>query len=265
MGEPVARAVAAGDAVCLLRESEEGREKHAFRLATGTHTVRGVGLVRHESLLGRAYGTRVSFGGKEYVLLPATALDLVESVRRKAQIVLPKDSATVLLHAGIAPGSTVVEGGIGSGALTIPLAWAVGREGKVVSYELREDFRDWARENLEAAGLASRVEFKLADVTKGIAERGADAVVLDIPNPWEAVDAAREALAAGGCFASYSPLVSQVEQTVSRLREAHFVDVRVVENLQREWVIGERGSRPSHEMLGHTGFLVFARKAEGKR
>lgn len=246
--------------MCLLAESGDERGKVIVRVATGTHNLKGVGLVRHESLAGRPYGGKVAFGGKEYVLLPASTIDLIETVRRKAQIVLPKDSATILLHAGIRSGARVVEAGIGSGALTIPLANAVAPDGKVFSYEVREDFREWGKQNLEEAGLAGLVEFQLGDVTKGIEERDVDAVVLDIANPWDGVLAAKEALAGGGVFVAYSPLVSQVEQVVGRLRETGFVDLRVLENLQREWVVGERGSRPSHEMLGHTAFLVFARK-----
>jgi tRNA (adenine57-N1/adenine58-N1)-methyltransferase len=140
------------------------------------------------------------------------------------------------------------------------LATAVAPSGKVISYDVRQDFIDHAFENIAAAGLASLVVPRLRDVTSGIEERYVDAVVLDIANPWDAVPGAWEALKPGGYLCTYSPLISQVEQTVKEIRSRPFIELTVLENIQRELVVSERGTRPSFHMLGHTGYLTFARK-----
>lgn len=87
---------------------------------------------------------------------------------------------------------------------------------------------------------------------------------MDIPEPWELVDIAWDSLKIGGYFCSYSPLISQVEKTVKKLREHPFVEVYVLETLQREMIVLEKGVRPSFNMLGHTGYLTFARKTLAK-
>ena len=205
-------------------------------------------------------GKVLSIGGKRFLVLPASLLDRLECIERKAQIVMPKDAATVVFNCGIGPGSVVVEAGIGSGALTIALAHFVGPEGKVVSYEIREEFAALARRNLERAGLSDRVEVRLADVTKGIEERNADAVVLDLPTPWEAVAHARTALRPGGAFCSLSPNSAHVVRTVEELGRQGFVDVQTLENLQRRMLVRDGWMRPE-ETLAHTCYLTFARAA----
>ncbi len=159
----------------------------------------------------------------------------------------------------------MLEAGIGSGSLTMALATAVAPSGRVVSYDIREDFLEHAKTNLEMADLASLVAMRLQDVTAGIEERDLDAVILDIPTPWAAVAHAWAALKVGGYLCSYSPLISQVEQTVKEIRGLLFIECRTLENIQREMVVSDRGTRPSFDMLGHTGYLTFARKVLEKQ
>jgi tRNA (adenine57-N1/adenine58-N1)-methyltransferase len=164
------------------------------------------------------------------------------------------------MNCSIEPGQTVLEAGIGSGSLTIALASAIAPTGKVISYDIREEFIDHAMKNLRQAGLAQLVTTKLKDVTEGIDEKDLDAVILDIPNPWAAVEHAWNALRVGGSLCSYSPLISQVEQTVREIEGHQFIEVKTLENIQREMVVSVHGTRPSFDMLGHTGYLTFARK-----
>lgn len=250
--------VTPGDRVVLL-DGKGGR--FLLRLdGNGARKVKGVGVIDPGNLAGLPYGGTLEFGNKTFRLLRPTTTDLMGSARRKAQIVLPKDAARIVLECGLTGGMHVVEAGLGSGVLTMALARAVAPEGAVTVYEVREDFADWGRGNLERAGLDDVVEVKVADVTDGIAERGVDAVVLDLPNPWDVAKHAREALRGSGVWASYNPLVSQVERTHEALEAHGFFDVRSLELLERPWVVHARGSRPDHDMLGHTGFLTFARK-----
>ena len=114
--------------------------------------------------------------------------------------------------------------------------------------------------NLKTTGLEKYVKIFEKDIIKEISEKNLDAIILDIPNPWDAVGHAYKSLKVGGYLCCYSPLVSQLEQTVKELRKHNFIEIKTFENIQREMVIGERGTRPSFDMLGHTGYLTFARK-----
>lgn len=209
-------------------------------------------------------GRILSIGQAKFLVLDSGTVDRIETIRRKAQIILPKDAASIILSCDIRSGCTVVEGGAGSGALTIALASFVHPGGKVISYEAREEFLEIAQDNVEKAGIADVVEFRLDDVTRHLEESTVDAVVLDIPNPWDALGGVHRALRPGGHFASYVPTMNQVERTVHELQKLPFVGIRSTETLEREIEVGEMGTRPSFKMLGHTGYLTFARKVESR-
>jgi len=244
-----------GDTVLLV--SGDGFS-YLVELEGGLQKVRGVGVVDTSSLVGKGPGARISVGNAGFVALEPTVLDRISCITRGAQIISPKDSAFIAMALDVRAGGRVVEGGSGSGALTIVLANLVRPGGKVFSYDLREDFSSNARRNVERAGLAEWVEFKIGDVTKGVAERDADSFMVDIPNPWDALAVAREALKPGGVFGCYCPSMNQTEQAVKALRELAFIGVRSVEILHRELLVGERGTRPSTDMLGHTGYITVA-------
>ena len=146
----------------------------------------GVGVVRAD-VLRASIGRRWSVGGRSFLVLTPAIRDTVASMRRQAQIIGLKDAATLVWNCDLKAADFVVEVGAGSGALTLVLAQAVGPDGRVVTYDMRADFLDVARANVSNAGFEGRVEFKLGDARSGIAEREADACVLDIPDPWEAI------------------------------------------------------------------------------
>lgn len=197
---------------------------------------------------------------KQFWLLTPSLQDKLQGLHRQAQIILPRDAAHILMNCAIEPGQTVLEAGIGSGSLTIALASAVQPTGTIISYDIRQEFIDHALKNLTQAGLKRLVTPRLKDVTEGIEEQDLDAIILDIPNPWAAVTHAWKALKIGGYLGTYSPLISQVEQTVHEILQHPFIECKTYENIQREMIVSEHGTRPSFEMLGHTGYLTFARK-----
>ena len=244
--------------VVVLVDSEY--RKYLVDTSGKTDKIKGVGVLDPGSLVGIQYGTQMVLGNKRFWVLPPSLQDKFQSLRRRAQIILSRDAALIVMGCAIEPGQTVVEGGIGSGSLTIALANAVAPHGKVISYDLRDDFLEYALENVKRVGLERYVSVKRGDVTTEIVERDVDVVVVDIPNPWEAVSCAEDALRVGGYFCSYSPLISQLEQTVKALRSHGFIEIKTVENLQREMVVADHGTRPDFHMLGHTGYLTFARK-----
>src|SRR6266516_3899782 len=233
--------------------------KHLVVLDQDIINMPGVGVVRAD-VLSASIGRRWSVGGRSFLVLTPAIRDTVASMRRQAQIIGLKDAATLVWNCDLKAGDFVVEVGAGSGALTLVLAQAVGPDGRVVTYDMRADFLDVARANVSNAGFEGRVEFKLGDARSGIAEREADACVLDIPDPWEAIATAKDALKPCGHLASYSPNMEQVSRTAAALRAGPFVEIRTVEIIEREIIAGEAGTHPSFAPLGHTGYLSFARK-----
>ena len=225
--------------------------------------VRGLGTFEAAKLLA-SVGRKVSVGDRSFLVLAASSRDLRDTMDRGPQTFAHKDLASVLFEADIGAGARVVEAGSGSGALTVALARAVRPNGHVVSYDVREESLAVARGNVERADLAGIVEFRQADVRQGIPERGVDAVILDLPDPWAAVSAAWEALRACGHLVTFSPNMEQVKETVAAVRGLPFVGVRTVEVIEREMEVRDVGVRPSFAALGHTGYLTFARKVLDK-
>jgi tRNA (adenine57-N1/adenine58-N1)-methyltransferase catalytic subunit len=221
------------------------------------------GIVGHDALIGCPEGVRVrSTKGEVVVALRPTLAEYVLKMSRGAQIVYPKDLGTVLVRGDIFPGATVVEAGAGSGSLTIALLRAVGPAGRVVTYEVREDFAAKARTNVEAyVGPAPNLEIRLASIYEGIGETGVDRVVLDLPEPWRALGPASRALRSGGILLSYLPTILQVHQLVEGFRlDACWAQVATDETLVRTWHIETASVRPDHRMVAHTGFVTTARR-----
>ncbi len=170
----------------------------------------------------------------------------------------------ILVFSGVGPGSRVVEAGTGTGALTSALAFYVRPNGRVYSYEIREEFIETALKNLERAEMAEYVEIRQKDITSGIDEENLDSVVLDLATPWLVVPNAYDSLMGGGSFVSFSPTIDQVVKTVEALREHSFVDIETVECLMRRMQTQRGRTRPETLMTAHTGYITYARKALGK-
>ncbi len=225
------------------------------------HTHRG--LLRHDDLIGKPWGSQVfSHQGGPFFLLQPSLADILTDLPRNTQILYPKDIGFILTSMSVGPGQTVVEAGTGSGSMTIALAYAVGPQGRVVTYERRPEFSALARRNLERLGLAGRVEFKVRDVSEGCDETDADAFFLDLPTPWEYMAQARATLKPGGFFGSLLPTFNQVENLLRALRQTRFAFVEVCEILLRYYKAEPDRLRPTDRMVAHTGYLVFARRIE---
>jgi tRNA (adenine57-N1/adenine58-N1)-methyltransferase catalytic subunit len=250
-----------GDIVAL---KAPGRPAILISLARGPVRLGQDGVIDLTAQIGMAPGEAVVWLDASYRVLRPSLSDLFASLRRGAQIVTPKDAAQILFLAGVGPGDHVVEAGAGSGALTIALAHAVGSQGRVTSYDRRADFLEAARANVARSGLADRVTFRERDVARdGLDVSGADSVVLDLPEPWSVLASAHSALRLGGYVATYTPTYNQLERTVQELRRQDFDEVRAVEVLERGMHVGDGGTRPAFEMLGHTGFLACGRRLVG--
>lgn len=254
----------AGEA-CLLVDGK-GR-KHLVDLEPGGSFQFHAGVIAHDDLLGRKPGTvvRTATGARVTALRPRLA-DYVLTMRRGAQVVYPKDLGPMVHWGDARHGHTVVEAGTGSGALALALLEAVGPAGRVVSVERREDHLDHAREVIERflGGIPSNLELVLGDVAEEIDGRGPDRVFLDLPEPWEVVVPAAEAMRPEGILVSYLPTVPQVMRLRDELRRSRrYTAVETFETLHREWQFDGRSVRPMSQMVGHTGFVTVARLTSG--
>jgi len=247
-----------GDAASLKRAGEPAI---LLRIARGAQRIGTEGVLDVSGQLGKAPGGEVDWLGSTYRLVRPSLSDLLGSLRRGAQIVTAKDALYLGYLAGVGPGAQVIEAGTGSGALTIALAFAVGPNGRVTTYDRRADFLKVAERNVREAGLLARVTFRERDVVRsGFDGVGVASVLLDLPEPWEVLAAAREALVPGGYVATYSPTYNQLERTVRAMRELELDEVRAVELIERAIHVGDGGTRPEFDMLGHTGFLASGRR-----
>jgi tRNA (adenine57-N1/adenine58-N1)-methyltransferase len=221
------------------------------------------GVLKHDDLIGLAWGTQVfSHMGAPFFLLQPALADLLLDLKRNTQILYPKDIGFILVTMGIGPGQKVIEAGTGSGSMTIALAHTVGEEGRVVSYEQREEMQNLARKNLKRTGLASRVDFKLRDIQEGFDETDADAFFLDVPNPYDYIPQVRNALKPGGYFCGIVPTFNQTEWLLRALRRNRFAFLEMCEVLLRYYKPEPTRLRPADRMVAHTGFLIFGRRIE---
>jgi tRNA (adenine57-N1/adenine58-N1)-methyltransferase len=220
------------------------------------------GYLKLDEVVGKDFGvTLQSSLGTEFTALKPSLTDYIMKSSRKTQITYPKDAALIVMFSGIGPGSRVAESGTGTGALTNALAHYVKPNGKVYTYEKREEFQKTAEKNLKRANLLDFVELKSGDVTAGIEERDLDAVILDLATPWLVVPQAYTALKPSGILVSFSPTIDQVVKTTEALRQAGFVFIETVECLMRAMQVERGKTRPHTMMTGHTGYITHARKA----
>lgn len=248
-----------GDRVVLL--TGDG-PTHVVEVDGSPRKVEGLGVFNPSHLLGEPWGRPVKVGQRRVVPLAPLPIDEMRTARRGPQIIQPKDAARILLECGVGPGTRVLEVGSGSGVLTLALAASVGKDGGVVSVDHRTDHQDLARSNVQAAGWSDRVRFVAGTAVDLPVAGPFDVAVLDIPTPQDAVPRLVEVLPPGAAVGVYVPTVRQVETIHGALDGPAWTQVRTLELIERSWHVGDRGSRPDHRMLGHTGFLTFARRGE---
>ncbi len=221
-----------------------------------THT----GVFSLDDVIGQPEGVEVTTtGGARYLAVRPTLADYIVKMPRGAQVIYPKDLGPILTFGDIGAGMTVLESGVGSGALSMSLL----RSGAtVLGYEIREDFAAIARRNVAAfcgEDLAKNYSVEVRDIYESVDCVRVDRVVLDLPEPWRVVPHASHALRPGGILVSYVPSVVQVSQLHEALRSGGFLMTETIEVLQRSWHVEGRAIRPDHRMVAHTGFLTRAR------
>ena len=287
----------AGDQVQLT--DPKGRH-HQLVLTPGKSFFTHRGSISHDDLIGAPDGSVVtSSGGTPYVALRPLLADYTLAMKRGAAVVYPKDAAQIVAMADIFPGARVIEAGAGSGALTCWLLRAVGEIGRVTSFERRPDFAAIAQRNVEQffggppanwrlvpgdfggkdepGGESATEEIgepalsaenfhdgrSVTEVTspdRAVTER-VDRVVLDLLAPWDSLDAATRALVPGGVICCYVATTTQLSGVGEALRaQQRYDEPSAWETMVRGWHVDGLAVRPEQRMIGHTGFLVTARR-----
>ncbi len=259
-----------------VRLTDQKGRRHNIALEPGKRFFSNRGHFEHDDLIGREEGfTVTSSAGGEYLVFRPLLSEFVVSMPRGAAVVYPKDAAQIVSFADVFPGAHVVEAGVGSGALTCSLLRAVGPYGRVTSYERREEFADVASRNVTQFFGAPdgqshpAWELRLGDLAEELPQLGeqVDRIILDMLAPWECLDASADALRAGGIVCAYVATTTQLSRFMETVR-AHggFTEPAAWETLVRDWHVEGLAVRPGHKMIGHTAFLVTARRmAPGQR
>jgi len=249
--------VQANDTVLLI--GEDGK-KFYTRLIPGYRQHTHQGIIDHDRLIGEPLGRNViSTTGHTYLVVEPSLAELVKEVKRKTQIIYPKEIGRIILKLNICPGRRVIEAGSGSGALTIALARFVGPTGRVYSYEARPDLLQNAQANVQKAGLAEHVDFKQQNISDGFDQTDVDALFLDVREPWRYLAQVKAALKPSGFFGAIVPTTNQVSELLIALKTNNFGGIEVEENFLRKYKPVPGRLRPDDIMVGHTGYLIFAR------
>lgn len=253
-----------GDKVQL---TDAKRRHFTIQLVEGGQFHSHKGIVEHDDIIGADEGSVVkSTLGADYLCFRHLLVDHVLSMPRGAAVIYPKDAAQILVEGDIFMGARVLEAGAGSGALTMSLLRAVGPEGHVFSYEIRDDHLEFAKNNVSDYfnGQPAWWTPRLGDfgtITQEELGGPVDRVILDMVEPWHFIDTVKEVLIPGGVFMTYVATVPQLMNIVETIRKAQcFTEPRSWETLLREWKVEGLATRPEHRMNAHTAFLVWTRR-----
>ena len=237
---------------------------YSITLAQGSEWHTHKGMLKHDEIVGLPEGSIVATNQdlKFQVFRPLLA-DYVLSMPRGATIVYPKDAAMILGVADIKPGIRVLEAGVGSGALSVSLLRAIGEEGVLHSVEIREDFAEISEKNVSSyfGGKPTNWKLTIGALQDQTFEADFDRVVLDMLSPWECLEVASKALVPGGVFMAYVATTTQLSKFAEAIKDSgNFTEPESSETIVRGWHHEGLAVRPQHRMIGHTGFLIFARR-----
>jgi tRNA (adenine57-N1/adenine58-N1)-methyltransferase catalytic subunit len=223
-----------------------------------------LGVIDISQIIGMEYGSEIkTTGGDKIYLVEPTIYDFIMKSKRKTQIVYPKDFGFVAARVGLKNGCHVLEVGTGSGALTTFAASIVKPNGHIHTFDINAEFMKIAKENLEKAGMYPYVTMHEYDASEGFPVENMDVAIIDLGDPWTVIDQIHHCLKGSGSFVAICPTVNQIERTATELKQKGFLDIECTELMIRTMEAREGMTRPAMRMIGHTTYLVFARKCLG--
>ena len=249
----------------------DNRRKWLVKVEEGGEFQTHKDIIKFDKIIGKPFGSVVfsqpyeTQGYKFYVLKPLPS-DYVIYMSRKTQIIYPEDAGLILIYSGIGPGSKVIEAGCGSGALTCILGNYVRPDGYIFSYDIRKKSLQRALSNVLKANLQDFVSIQYGDILiDDLGHTNVDSVVLDMPQPWKAIERIKYYLKLSGTLVSFSPAIEQVKKTTFALQENGFYEINTYELIKRKFQVKKNATHPEVRMIGHTGYMTFARKINDVR
>ena len=231
-----------------------------YVLKPGEEFQSDLGIIKADVLDNAEVGDEVkSHLDHTFKIMKPNINDFIDIMDRRCSILLKKDIGLVLAHTGLGAGSKVVDAGTGAGAIALNFGNVVGSEGHVYTYEIREDFAEVAKKNIGNFGIEN-VTVKNQNIKDGIDEDNLDLVFLDLPKPFEIFEEVWDSLNVGGWLAVYAPYIDQAKLSYRVANKLGFYDIEIIELLERGLEIRQQGVRPKTRMVGHSGYLLFARK-----
>lgn len=245
----------------LLVNPRGKRYLRVFEEGGSLHT--GDGILDFGAVAAAGFGgLAATHLGHPFRVVRPTLYDLVKGVKRQTQIIYPKEIGYILLKLGIGPDRRIIEAGSGSGSLTAAMSWFAGETGRIYTYERRPEFFKLCRANLTRCGVGANVEQFNCDIAEGFQQTDADALFLDVREPWLYLDQAAAAVAPGAALGFLLPTANQVSDLLVGLEKGPFTDIEVLEILLRRWKPVPDRLRPEDRMVAHTGFLIFCREQQ---
>ncbi|WP_405296495.1 tRNA (adenine-N1)-methyltransferase [Methanobrevibacter sp.] len=231
-----------------------------YVLKPGEEFQSDLGIIKADVLDGAEIGDEVkSHLDHTFKIMKPNINDFIDIMDRRCSILIKKDIGQVLAHSGLGAGSRVVDAGTGAGAIALNFGNVVGPEGEVFTYEIREDFAEVAKSNIDRFGITN-IHVKNQNIKDGIDEDDIDLIFLDLPKPYEIFEEVMESLNVGGWLCVYAPYIDQAETAYRVAKKLGFYDIDIIETLERGLEVRPQGVRPKTRMVGHSGYLVFARK-----
>lgn len=219
-----------------------------------------LGIIKEEQIANAKIGDEIkSHLNHSFKIVKPNVNDFIDLMERKCSILIQKDIGTVLAHTGLGSGDKVVDAGTGAGAISLNFGNIVGDKGKVYTYEIREDFAEIASKNIRNFGITN-IQIKNQDIKDGIDEEDVDLIFLDLPKPFEIFEEVYDSLKLGGWLVVYAPYIDQAETSYRVAKKLGFYNIKIIETLQRNLEVRPQGVRPQTRMVGHSGYLLFARK-----
>lgn len=244
----------------LYLQDENGK-RCWFTFGNDTIKLGGMGTISGDRLKGLDDGSMIDLAGHKFNVFRPGVIELISSLDRGAQIITPKDACAILMECNVHAGSRVLEIGAGSGGLTTALLCAVAPSGHVHTVDFKEQHIEKTAKNIRRTGLDKYWSSQVGDARSATIDfRDADVLTTDMPDVENALDNLVPCLKNGGRICVYVPNANQLDSAVRSLRDKGFCDVHAMEILRRGMEVHPGGVRPSFEMLGHTGYLAFARK-----
>lgn len=231
-----------------------------YVLKPGEEFQSDLGIIKADVLDDAEIGDEVkSHLDHTFKIMKPNVNDFIDIMDRRCSILIQKDIGQVLAHTGLGAGSRVVDAGTGAGAIALNFGNVVGPEGQVFTYEIREDFAEVAKKNIDNFGITN-IEVKNKDIKQGIDEDDIDLIFLDLPKPFEIFEGVMDALNVGGWLVVYAPYIDQAETSYRVAKKLGFYNIDIIETLERGLEVRTQGVRPKTRMVGHSGYLMFARK-----